>query len=142
VLALKKHLSGRARTGIAALIVCSGLAPGLLGSNRAASAQDQSAAKVEDAILARKTVMDTLSDRMDQIEQMISSNKINLDAAHEDADTISVMLMAFPHLSAGVEPMEGRRRDRSGHRDFRVTGRVEQISGFLQARQRRLQDGL
>jgi cytochrome c556 len=98
VLALKKHRSGRARTGIAALIICGGFAPGLLGANWSASAQDQSAAKVEDAIVARKTVMDTLSDRMDQIEQMISTNKINLEAAQQDADTVSVMLMAFPHL--------------------------------------------
>jgi len=42
---------------------------------------------------------------------MISTNKIDLDDAHEHADTISVMLMAFPHLfppasnqwKAGVE---------------------------------------
>ncbi len=95
---LKECLSCRARTGIAALIICTGFAAGVLGASRTASGQDQSAAKVEDVIVARKTVMDTLSDRMDQIEQMISTNKINLDAAHEDADTISVMLMAFPHL--------------------------------------------
>jgi cytochrome c556 len=69
------------------------LAPGFM-----AVAQDQSAAKVEDVIMARKTLMDTLSDNMDEIEQMISTNKIDLADAHEHADTISVMLMAFPHL--------------------------------------------
>jgi cytochrome c556 len=63
-----------------------------------ARAQDQSAAKVEDVTLARKTVMDTLSDNMDQIEAMIAANKIDIADAHEHADTISVMLMAFPHL--------------------------------------------
>jgi cytochrome c556 len=61
--------------------------------------QDQSAATSKDAIVARKTAMDTLSDRMDTIEAMIASGKkIDLDAAHMDADTISVFLMAFPHL--------------------------------------------
>ena len=61
--------------------------------------QDQSAATGKDAIVARKTAMDTLSDRMDTIEAMIASGKkIDLDAAHMDADTISVFLMAFPHL--------------------------------------------
>ncbi len=70
----------------------------LLATSLVAVAQDQSAAKVEDAIFARKTLMSTLSDNMDQIEMMISTNKIDLDDAHEHADTISVMLMAFPHL--------------------------------------------
>jgi cytochrome c556 len=74
------------------------VAAAVLGTGWTASAQDQSAAKVEDVIVARKTVMDTLSDNMDQIEQMISTNKIDLNDAHEHADTISVMLMAFPHL--------------------------------------------
>lgn len=86
----------RRRMSIA--ILSAGFAAAVLATSLVAVAQDQSAAKVGDAIAARKTVMDTLSDRMDQIEQMISTNKINLDAAHEDADTISVMLMAFPHL--------------------------------------------
>jgi cytochrome c556 len=63
-----------------------------------AQAQDQSAATTDDVIMARKTAMDTLSDNMDQIEQMIATNKIDLADAHEHADTISVLLMAFPHL--------------------------------------------
>jgi cytochrome c556 len=63
-----------------------------------ASAQDQSAATAKDVIFARKTVMDSLSDKMDQIESMISTGKINVDQAHDLADTVSVMLMAFPHL--------------------------------------------
>jgi cytochrome c556 len=78
-----------AGAALAAVLVCGSFV---------ALAQDQSAAKVEDVIMARKTAMDTLSDHMDQIEQMISTNKINLDAAHEHADTISVLLMTFPHL--------------------------------------------
>ena len=74
------------------------LAAALLGAGLTAWAQDQSAAVPGDAIVARKTMMDTLSDHMDQIEAMISTNKINLKEANDHADTISVMLMAFPHL--------------------------------------------
>ena len=86
------------RRRTAATVAGAVLAAALLGGSFMAAAQDQSAAKVEDAIMARKTAMDTLSDHMDQIEQMISTNKISLDAAHEHADTISVLLMTFPHL--------------------------------------------
>jgi cytochrome c556 len=88
----------RSRRSLAAAIAGAGLAAALGGTSLVAVAQDQSAAKVEDVIMARKTLMDTLSDNMDQIEQMISTNKIDLADAHEHADTISVMLMAFPHL--------------------------------------------
>lgn len=71
---------------------------GLLGVSPMASAQDQGAAIAKDAIFARKTVMSTLSDNFDQIEAMISTNKIDLADAHEHADTVSVLLMAYPHL--------------------------------------------
>jgi cytochrome c556 len=73
------------------------LAFAALAASPAARAQDQ-AAMTKDVILARKTVMDSLSDKMDQIEEMISTNKIKLDTARDLADTISVMFMAFPHL--------------------------------------------
>jgi cytochrome c556 len=63
-----------------------------------ALAQDQSAATPSDAIIARKTMMDSLSDKMDDIEGAISAGKVNLDVAHANADTISVFLMAFPHM--------------------------------------------
>src|SRR5258708_21579494 len=43
-------------------------------------------------------MMDSISDNMDQTEGMISPGKIEIAAPHEHADTISVMLMAFPHL--------------------------------------------
>ena len=64
----------------------------------AAIGQDQTAATPGDAIIARKTMMDSLSDKMDTIEAMVASGKINLDQGHADADTISTFLMAFPHL--------------------------------------------
>ena len=88
----------RPRRGVAGAIAGAALAAALCAPSFMALAQDQSAATVEDVIMARKTMMDTLSDNMDQIEQMISTNKIDLADAHEHADTISVMLMAFPHL--------------------------------------------
>jgi cytochrome c556 len=73
------------------------LAAGLAGS--AARGQDQSAAKPADAIFARKTVMDTLSSKMDDIETATAATaKIDLAAANEQADIVSVLLMAFPHL--------------------------------------------
>src|SRR3974390_122396 len=86
------------RTGQRAIAAAAAvLAVGILATSYVA-AQDQSAATAEDVIVARKTVMDTLSDNMDQIEQMIATNKVDINDAHEHADTISVMLMAFPHL--------------------------------------------
>lgn len=95
--ALKQKRS-RFRRPMAVAIVSAGLAAGLLATSMIAMAQDQSAATVKDVISARKTMMDFISDNMDQIEGMISTGKIDLADAHEHADTMSVMLMAFPHL--------------------------------------------
>jgi cytochrome c556 len=83
---------------MARAIACAGLAAGLLAASLVAMAQDQSAATAKDVIFARKTMMSSISDNMDQIETMISTGKLDLADAHEHADTISVMLMAFPHL--------------------------------------------
>ena len=94
---VEQNLS-RPRRRLALAIACAGLAAGVLATSFVALAQDQSAATVKDVIFARKTMMDTLSDNMDQIEGMISTGKIDIADAHEHADTISVMLMAFPHL--------------------------------------------
>ena len=86
----------RRRTSVVIAFVA--LAAGLLATSLLAVAQDQSAATAKDVIFARKTLMSSISDNMDQIEKMIAIGKIDLDDAHEHADTISVMLMAFPHL--------------------------------------------
>jgi cytochrome c556 len=82
------------------LRICRGitLAGALVVAVSAPCAQDQKAATAADAIVARKTVMEALSDKMDDIEGAISAGKVNLDQAHAAADTISVFLMAFPHL--------------------------------------------
>jgi cytochrome c556 len=74
------------------------LAATLLEPGRVALAQDQSAATAKDAILARKTLMDFISDAMDEIEAMTASGKINLPAGTKRADQISVMFQAFPHI--------------------------------------------
>jgi len=88
----QKLFRPRRRTAIS--IACAGV----LATSLVALAQDQSAATAKDVIFARKTMMDSISDNMDQIEMMISTGKIDVADAHEHADTISVMLMAFPHL--------------------------------------------
>ena len=62
----------------------------------AAQGQD---APPKDTIFARKILMDTVNNNMDELEGMIASGKdLDLKEAREHADTISVMLMAFPHL--------------------------------------------
>jgi cytochrome c556 len=73
---------------------------GLVGCGFVASAEapGQGSDMAKDVIFARKTVMSSLSDTMDKIEAMIQADKINLAEGQDEANTISVMLMAFPHL--------------------------------------------
>jgi cytochrome c556 len=82
---------------IAALFIGAGfMAVGVAVPTRA---QDQSAATPSDTIYARKTVMDTISEKMDALEAASASDRtIELGEAHEFADVISVLLMAFPHM--------------------------------------------
>ena len=62
-----------------------------------APAQDQPAAK--DTIFARKILMGAIDMNMDEIETMLApEGKLVLSDAQEHAETISTMLMAFPHL--------------------------------------------
>jgi cytochrome c556 len=82
----------------ARVIACAALAGGLLATSFIAMAQDQSAATAKDVIFARKTLMSSVSDNFDQVEAMIATGKLDIPDAHEHADTISVMLMAYPHL--------------------------------------------
>ena len=64
-----------------------------------AFAQDQSAATPKATIFARKILMDTIDHNMDALEEMVRSGEpIDFADSSEHADTISVMLMAFPHL--------------------------------------------
>jgi cytochrome c556 len=85
------HSAG-VRTLVFALLIGVGLAA-------PSGAQDQSAATPSDTIFARKTVMDTISEKMDALEAASASDRnIDLGAAHEFADVISVLLMTFPHM--------------------------------------------
>jgi cytochrome c556 len=78
----------------------------------AASAQDQPASK--DTIFARKILMGAIDMNMDEIETMLApEGKLALADAAEHAETISTMLMAFPHLfpPATNQWREGADRD-------------------------------
>ena len=62
-----------------------------------AFAQDLPPAK--DTIFARKILMGAIDMNMDEIETMLApEGKLVLPDAQEHAETISTMLMAFPHL--------------------------------------------
>jgi len=74
------------------------LAVGLILAGSPAPGQSQETPTAADTIMARKLVMDTLSDKMDAIELMISSDKIDLNAGQADANDVSVYLTAFPLL--------------------------------------------
>jgi cytochrome c556 len=83
------------RAGLAAAF----LAASLAATCFVAAAQDQSgAATAADAIFARKSLMNAMCDKLMEIERMIAFRKIDVDDARANADAISVMLMAFPHL--------------------------------------------
>jgi len=86
------------RCCLAAAIVCAALAAAFLATGSVAIAQDQRAATAKDVIFARKTLMNFMCDKMADIERMIAMGHIDLDGARGNADAISVMLMAFPHL--------------------------------------------
>jgi cytochrome c556 len=78
--------------------VRAGLVAAVLATSCVALAQDQSAATAEDVIFARKTLMNFMCDKMADMERMIAMGHIDLEGARANADAISVMLMAFPHL--------------------------------------------
>src|ERR1700682_5398405 len=66
-----------------------------------ASAQDKPAEQpsAKDTIFARKILMGGIDYNMDEIEMMLEpEGKLELNDAQEHAETISTMLMAFPHM--------------------------------------------
>jgi cytochrome c556 len=67
----------------------------------------------QDTIFARKILMGAIDMNMDEIETMLApEGKLQLADAQEHSETISTMLMAFPHVPARNQSMEGRcRRD-------------------------------
>jgi cytochrome c556 len=52
----------------------------------------------QDAIFARKTLKDTVCDKLAEIERMIARGDIDRAGVHRQADAIAVLLLAFPHL--------------------------------------------
>jgi len=71
----------------------------LLAAAGAALAQDNAATPPKDTIFARKILMGAIDTNMDEIETMLlPEGKLDLAEGREHADTISIMLMAFPHM--------------------------------------------
>jgi cytochrome c556 len=83
-------LSGRRGAAVAVMLLAAGCAtPG----------PDPNAAVPADAIFARKIMMDTIDNQMNEVEGMLAATDgLDLAEARDHADVISVMLMAFPHL--------------------------------------------
>jgi|tagenome__1003787_1003787.scaffolds.fasta_scaffold20941053_1 cytochrome c556 len=83
---------------IAAALTGIGLTVGLLGTSIVASGQEQSSVTPKDVIFARKILMATIANSMYPIDQMLQTEKVDLDTARHHADAIAGMLTAFPHL--------------------------------------------
>ena len=85
---------GRIAVAAAALILA-----GVFASNFAALGQDGGLPPPKDTIFARKILMGAIDMNMDEIETMLApGGKVEVADAVEHADTISIMLMSFPHL--------------------------------------------
>ena len=71
----------------------------LLASGLMALAQDQTMPPAKDTIFARKTLMGAIDMNMDEVETMLApGGKLESTDAREHLNTISVLLLAFPHL--------------------------------------------
>jgi cytochrome c556 len=87
-------VNSRARSAVVA-----SLAAWLLATLGSAFAQEQGVTPPNDTIFARKILMGAINTNMDEIETMLSPGEtLNLIEGQEHADTISIMLMTFPHL--------------------------------------------
>ena len=107
-----------------------------------ASAQEQPAAK--DTIFARKILMGAIDMNMDEVETMLApEGKLVLSDAQEHAETISTMLMAFPHLfPPATNQWKPGRRARPRDRYVCLSRSVVEFCGFLPACHRGLEDRL
>jgi cytochrome c556 len=70
----------------------------LIGASSVAIGQDQNPATPKDVIFARKTLMSSIGTNMYVIDGMLETGKIDLVSGRANAESISAMLMAFPHL--------------------------------------------
>ena len=72
---------------------------GLSAAGSIVSAQNEAAPPPMDTIFARKILMGAIDMNMDEIETMLApGGKFEPAEAVEHSDTISIMLMSFPHL--------------------------------------------
>jgi cytochrome c556 len=75
------------------------LVAGMFAASVAAIAEEQSIPPPKDTIFARKILMGAIDMNMDDIETMLGpGGKVEAADATEHADTISIMLMSFPHM--------------------------------------------
>ncbi len=80
------------------VVVRLALATGLVAASYAAEGQEQGPPP-KDTIFARKILMGAIDMNMDEIETMLApGGKPEAAEAVEHAETISTMLMSFPHL--------------------------------------------
>jgi cytochrome c556 len=71
----------------------------LLATPQTAIGQQQGVTPPKDTIFARKILMGSIDMNMDEIETMLApGGTLNLAEGQEHADTVSIMLMAFPHM--------------------------------------------
>ena len=94
----------------------------------------------KDTIFARKILMGAIDMNMDEIETMLSpEGKLDLDEGQEHAETISTMLMAFPHMFSTPLPINGRRARIAIRRSdtFAVSGCCGRISRISMPRSRK-----
>jgi len=76
---------------------------GMLIAAPFALGQEPSGPPPKDTIFARKILMGAIDMNMDAVETMLAPNgKLDATEAREHADTISIMLMSFPHLFPGA----------------------------------------
>jgi cytochrome c556 len=69
-----------------------------LTASSAVLGQDPNPATPKDVIFARKTLMTSIGTNMYVIDGMLETGKIDLISGRANAESISAMLMAFPHL--------------------------------------------
>jgi cytochrome c556 len=92
-------VSARARHASPLRIFFLSAAIWLLASHSVSLAQNEATPPAKDTIFARKILMGTVDMNMDEVETMLApGGKLDVTDAREHLNTISVLLMAFPHL--------------------------------------------
>jgi cytochrome c556 len=83
----------------AAFAVQFALMAAMLAASLSAAGQEQNLPPPKDTIFARKILMGAIDMNMDMVEGMLApGGKFEPVEAVEHADTISIMLMSFPHM--------------------------------------------